>query len=112
MAAFSSDLAPIDLDEVTASDVVLLRPPMSLWGYNAQATEEALRAIARSVTARDVEIATLRREVTELRAGRDSGPPPGLDSGPPPGLDSGPPPGQDGGGGPDQPPAPAAGSDE
>ena len=82
MAAFSTDLAPIDLDEVTATDVVLLRPPMSLWGYNAQATEAALRAIARSVTARDTEIATLRRELTRLRADRGGGPPPAGDGGP------------------------------
>lgn len=73
MAVFSGDLVPIDLGEVTATDVALLRPPMSLWGYNAQATEEALRVIARSVTARDVEIATLRRELDDLRARRDGG---------------------------------------
>ena len=41
---------------------------MSLWGYNAQATEDALRVIARSVTARDVEIATLRKELADLRS--------------------------------------------
>jgi hypothetical protein len=39
-----------------------------LWGYNVSATEEALGVIARSVTARDMEIATLRRELAELRA--------------------------------------------
>ena len=55
MATFVGDTAPIELDEVSATDVALLRPPMSLWGYNAQATEDALRVIARSVTARDVE---------------------------------------------------------
>jgi acetyl esterase len=44
---------------------------MSLWGYNAQATEDALRVIARSVTERDVEIATLRRELAELRGDLD-----------------------------------------
>ena len=57
MATFAGDTAPLELDEVSATDVALLRPPMSLWGDNAQATEEALRVIARSVTARDVEIA-------------------------------------------------------
>jgi hypothetical protein len=67
MATFASDTPPMDLDEVSATDVALLRPPMSLWGYNAQATEDALRVIARSVTARDVEIATLRRELADLR---------------------------------------------
>jgi hypothetical protein len=44
---------------------------MSLWGYNAQATEDALRVIARSVTARDVEIATLRRELADLQSRQD-----------------------------------------
>ena len=68
MATFAGDTAPLELDEVSATDVALLRPPMSLWGYNAQATEDALRVIARSVTARDVEIATLRRELADLRA--------------------------------------------
>ena len=71
MATFAGDTAPIELDEVSATDVALLRPPMSLWGYNAQATEDALRVIARSVTARDVEIATLRRELAELRGRQD-----------------------------------------
>jgi hypothetical protein len=71
MADFPSDTPPMELDEVSATDVALLRPPMSLWGYNAQATEDALRVIARSVTERDVEIATLRREVAELRGDPD-----------------------------------------
>jgi len=71
MASFAGDTAPLELDEVSATDVALLRPPMSLWGYNAQATEEALRVIARSVTARDVEIATLRRELAELQDRQD-----------------------------------------
>ena len=71
MADFPSDTPPMELDEVSATDVALLRPPMSLWGYNAQATEDALRAIARSVTERDVEIATLRRELAELRGDPD-----------------------------------------
>jgi hypothetical protein len=67
MATFAGDTPPMDLDEVSATDVALLRPPMSLWGYNAQATEDALRMIARSVTARDVEIASLHRELADLR---------------------------------------------
>src|SRR6266568_4450379 len=68
MAAFPSDSPPLRLDDLTAADVALLRPPLALWGYNVSATEEALGVIARSVTARDVEIATLRRELAELRA--------------------------------------------
>ena len=71
MAEFPSDTPPMELDEVSATDVALLRPPMSLWGYNAQATEDALRVIAQSVTERDVEIATLRRELAELQGDPD-----------------------------------------
>ena len=67
MAAFPSDTPPLRVDELTAADVALLRPPLALWGYNVSATEEALGVIARSVSARDVEIATLRRELAELR---------------------------------------------
>jgi hypothetical protein len=68
MAVFPSDSAPLQAEELTATDVALLRPPRSLWGYNVPATEEALGVIARSMTARDVEIATLRRELEDLRA--------------------------------------------
>jgi len=68
MAAFPSDSPPLRVDELTAADVALLRPPLALWGYNVSATEEALGVIARSVSARDVEIVSLRRELAELRA--------------------------------------------
>jgi len=67
MAAFPSDCAPLRASDLTAADVALLRPPLALWGYNVSATEEALGVIARSVTARDVEIAALRRELADLR---------------------------------------------
>jgi hypothetical protein len=68
MAAFPSDCAVLRLDDVTATDVALLRPPLALWGYNVPATEEALGVIARAVTARDTEIATLRQELADIRA--------------------------------------------
>jgi hypothetical protein len=68
MATFPSDSAPLRLDEVTAADVALLRPPLALWGYNVPVTEEALGVIARAVTARDNEIATLRQELADVRA--------------------------------------------
>jgi hypothetical protein len=68
MATFPSDSAPLRLDEVTATDVALLRPPLALWGYNVPATEEALGVIARAVTARDTEIASLRAELADIRA--------------------------------------------
>jgi hypothetical protein len=72
MAAFPSDSAPLRMEEMTAADVALLRPPLALWGYNVPATEEALGVIARAVTARDAEIATLRQELADLRARPDS----------------------------------------
>jgi hypothetical protein len=68
MAMFPSDSAPLRMNEVTAADVALLRPPLALWGYSVPATEEALGVIARAVTARDTEIATLRQELDDMRA--------------------------------------------
>jgi hypothetical protein len=68
MAAFPIDSAPLRMDEVTATDVALLHPPLALWGYSVPATEEALGMIARAVTARDTEIATLRQELADMQA--------------------------------------------
>jgi hypothetical protein len=73
MAMFPPDSAPLRMDEVTAADVALLRPPLALWGYSVPATEEALGVIARAVTARDTEIATLRQELDGMRAQWHSG---------------------------------------
>jgi hypothetical protein len=73
MAMFPPDSAPLRMDEVTAADVALLRPPLALWGYSVPATEEALGVIARAVTARDTEIATLRQELDDARAQWHSG---------------------------------------
>jgi hypothetical protein len=70
MATFPADHAPLDTGSLSAGDVSLLRPPMALWGYQVQATEEALQVIARSVTARDATIAALRRQLDELRGER------------------------------------------
>jgi len=72
MAMFPADSAPLRMDEVTAAHVALLRPPLALWGYSVPATEEALGVIARAVTARDTEIATLRQELDDMRAQRHS----------------------------------------
>jgi hypothetical protein len=69
MAEFASDYLPPTLDEVvTAADVALLRPPSAVWGYNVQATDEALSRIAQVVTERDVEIAVLRQQLADLRS--------------------------------------------
>jgi hypothetical protein len=77
MAASPADFAPLELDDLTAADVALLRPPTALWGYNTAATDEALQLIARSVTERDVEIARLRRQLAELQENQPRPPAPG-----------------------------------
>ena len=61
MAMFLPDAAVFQAGEMTAPDLAWVRPPLSLWGYNTAATDEALRVIARAMTARDAEIAALRR---------------------------------------------------
>jgi hypothetical protein len=68
MAEFSADVRPLDADIVTAADVALLRPPVALWGYDRRSTDEALNLVARTVTERDVEIATLRRQIADMQS--------------------------------------------
>lgn len=75
---FQSDYAPLRLDEVSATDVVLFRPPLTLWGYNAQATDEALNRIADALTERDIELSALRHQIETLRD--SAGPSAGLES--------------------------------
>ena len=70
---FQADYAPLKLDEVTATDVVLFRPPMALWGYSVQATDEALNRIAEALTERDIEITALRQQVADLEATSPAG---------------------------------------
>jgi len=62
LAAAEPDYPPIDLGPVTSADVALLRPPSAAWGYNMRVTDEALEVIAKAVTERDVQIATLQQE--------------------------------------------------
>ncbi len=82
MAEFGPDVRPVDADIETAADVALLRPPGALWGYDKRSTDEALNLVARTVTERDVEIATLRRQIADMQAeraarGQQFGAPPG-----------------------------------
>jgi hypothetical protein len=70
---FQADYAPLKLDEITATDVVLFRPPMALWGYSVQATDEALNRIAEGLTERDIEITALRQQVANLEASSPAG---------------------------------------
>jgi hypothetical protein len=72
MAEFSADVRPVDADIQTAADVALLRPPGALWGYDKRSTDEALNLVARTVTERDVEIATLRRQIAEMQSAREN----------------------------------------
>jgi hypothetical protein len=67
-----NDYVPLDLGPVTATDVALLRPPTGLWGYNMQATDDAMDQIAESIRERDVRIVALEQLVTDL--GRDETP--------------------------------------
>ena len=69
MAMFLPDAAVFGVGEVTPPEVAGLRPPLSLWGYNAAATDDALQAIAQAMTARDMQIAALRRALAEAQAG-------------------------------------------
>ena len=73
-----NDYVPLDLGPMSATDVALLRPPMGLWGYSMQATDEALDQIAESIKERDVRIVALEQLVTDLS--RDHAPMPLLAS--------------------------------
>jgi hypothetical protein len=73
LAFFPGDYAPLKLDEIAATDVVLFRPPMAAWGYSVQATDEALNRIAGALTERDIEITTLRQQVADLEATSPAG---------------------------------------
>jgi hypothetical protein len=73
LAFFPGDYAPLKLDEIAATDVVLFRPPMAAWGYSVQATDEALNRIAGALTERDIEITALRQQVADLEATSPAG---------------------------------------
>ena len=78
MSAERNDYLPLDLGPVSATDGALLRPPTGMWGYNMQATDEALELIAESIRERDVRIVALEQLVTDLS--RDHAPAPILGS--------------------------------
>jgi hypothetical protein len=66
LARERGDYAPLDLGPVSATDVALLRPPTAMWGYDMQATDEALERIAQAVRDRDVTIAFLQQRLADL----------------------------------------------
>jgi hypothetical protein len=78
LSAERNDYVPLDLGPVSATDVALLRPPTGLWGYNMQATDEAMEQVAESIRERDVRIVALEQLVTDLN--RDHAPTPLLAS--------------------------------
>jgi len=74
LSAENPDHAPLELGPVSATDVALLRPPTSMWGYSVHSTDEALERIAESIRERDVRIVALEQLVTDLS--RDPAPQP------------------------------------
>jgi hypothetical protein len=74
LPAERADYAPLDLGPASATDVALLRPPANAWGYNMQATDEAMAHIAESIRERDVRIVALEQLVTDLT--KEPAPPP------------------------------------
>jgi hypothetical protein len=77
------DHAPLEMGPVTATDVVLLRPPTALWGYNMQVTDEALDRIAMAIRDRDVLIVSLEQQISDLTGAATAGRPPSASSAPP-----------------------------
>ena len=69
------DYAPLEMGPVSATDVALLRPPTALWGYNMQATDEAMEQIADAIRERDVRIVALEQLVTDLSREPEPAPP-------------------------------------
>lgn len=87
-----ADHAPLNLGAVSGADVALLRPPTALWGYNMQVTDSALDTIAQALRDRDVAIAHLQQQLTDLNYhvhGTTPAPPVGQDF--PTRIDEGPP---------------------
>ncbi|MFC0865775.1 hypothetical protein ACFHYQ_26095 [Sphaerimonospora cavernae] len=73
MAEFPPDVPPLDLPDVhrmTAADLVVLRLPISIVGYNTEAVDETLRRVSTALSERDTRIAVLEQRLAELTAGR------------------------------------------
>jgi hypothetical protein len=71
MAAFRRDLPAAFTPIRTPADVARLRLPIGPFGYQAQATADALTAIAGLLADRDYEIAALRAQIWRLETGRE-----------------------------------------
>ncbi|RJL33444.1 hypothetical protein [Bailinhaonella thermotolerans] len=69
MAEFAPDIPPLDLPEprsLTAVDLVALRLPVTVVGYNTRSVDDALQRVAMAVSERDTRIAVLEQRVAEL----------------------------------------------
>jgi hypothetical protein len=78
LAQFPRAAAAFDPEVGTAADVALVRPPVSLLGYDMAATDSALAKIARVMSEQNVEIELLRGRLIELQQqviDRTGGPP-------------------------------------
>src|SRR5215472_16499070 len=69
IARFDRDLPMTPPRVRDASDLALLQLPIGLFGYQEQATREALDAAARLLAEQNAEIGRLREEVARLSAG-------------------------------------------
>jgi hypothetical protein len=81
MSESRRDLPTLRLRARTAAEVARLRLPGSAFGYQREATDQALYAIAWLVAERDAEIADLRQELWRLRGQRVGGGPAELPAG-------------------------------
>ncbi|TYK49162.1 hypothetical protein [Actinomadura decatromicini] len=52
---------------VTGPDVVRIRLPRTIWGYQPQVTDEALRRLASALSERDARVASLERRLHDMR---------------------------------------------
>ncbi|WP_204286934.1 hypothetical protein [Microbispora amethystogenes] len=73
MAEFSSDAPPLGLPaagELTPTDLMTLRLPISLVGYGTHAVDETLNRVSIALAERDTRIAVLEQRVAELAYGQ------------------------------------------
>lgn len=76
LALARPDIPPPRDDGWTAGEpAVSSRLPRGLWGYQVDITDTALRRLSHELTERDARIATLERQLAELRGRRGTEPP-------------------------------------
>ncbi|WP_327047828.1 hypothetical protein OG320_08115 [Microbispora sp. NBC_01189] len=73
MAEFPSDAPPLGLPaagQLTPTDLMTLRLPISLVGYGTHAVDETLNRVSVAIAERDTRIAVLEQRVSELAYGQ------------------------------------------